>query len=453
MNSIHARIQVIIEDLTELQEHPQRLRNGDDDFPFPRVIDAGNGGSLYVSGKIDDYIAKVADELLSLDTSLKPRFTTAEWRAMVRKSFGPALAQIDLDDDISENTTQVFAKVQERLKRDVNHHGIREYAFGCTLFGNSDVKPFSIGPVKFEDRETWLHRKTQERDISAVTRRRVIQSWNGKHLKKRRPSRSSIDETDVLQAFSESSFVSSILTEGLGSEAGRDKALTAARLAITGIALLWQTPSKALHGMNLLYDRGPRRQKTMSFIPGKAVLSGSSWSHMPHGPRLKSGEWEQKLQERQDHFQIIGEVLEYVVSPSGDVARPRVMNTLVQALLWFHEGCRETVALMAIVKFSSVLDALASGGKARGIREVITARVGIKDDQALWADGPTMKHAVDEIYSEGRSRTVHGTNMKIGHDWTSTRSIAEQLARLCLIMCIDWAAEATSSDDPLRLRS
>jgi hypothetical protein len=129
------------------------------------------------------------------------------------------------------------------------------------------------------------------------------------------------------------------------------------------------------------------------------------------------------------------------------------MNTLVQALLWFHEGCRETVSLMAIVKFSSSLDALASGGKARGIREVITARVGITDDKALWFEGPTMKQAVDEIYSEGRSRTVHGTNMKIGHDWTSTRSSAEQLARLCLIMCIDWAANNTSSNDPLEMRS
>ncbi|WP_414900424.1 hypothetical protein [Rhizobium cremeum] len=453
MKSVQARVQKIIAELTELQEHPRRLRDGDDAFPFPRMIDAGNGQGLFVSGKIDENIAKVADELLSLDPSLQPRFTRAEWRAMVRKSFGPALAQIDLDDDISANADQVLAKVKETLKRDVDHHATREYVFGCTLFGNSDVKPFSIGPVKFEDRETWLHRKAEEGDISATTQRRVRDSWAGKRLGKRRPSKDSMDEADVLQAFAESTFASSIRTVGLGSEAGRDKALTAARLAITGIALLWQTPSKALHGMNLLYDRSPRRQKTISFVPGKAVLSGSSWSHMPHGPRLKSGEWEQKLQERRDHFQAIGEALEYVVSPSGDVSRPRVMNTLVQALLWFHEGCRETVALMAIVKFSSSLDALASGGKARGIREVITARVGITDDKALWVDGPTMKQAVDEIYSEGRSRTVHGTNMKIGHDWTSTRSLAEQLARLCLIMCIDWAAANTSSDDPLQMRS
>ena len=106
----------------------------------------------------------------------------------------------------------------------------------------------------------------------------------------------------------------------------------------------------------------------------------------------------------------------------------------------------------AIVKFSSSLDALGSGGKARGIREVITARVGIKEDQPLRVGGPTMRQAVEEIYSEGRSRTVHGTNMKLGHDWTSTRSLAEQLARLCLIMCIDWAAENPSSEDPSEMR-
>ena len=65
----------------------------------------------------------------------------------------------------------------------------------------------------------------------------------------------------------------------------------AARLALTGVALLWETPSKALEGFNLLYDRNVRRQKVLSFAPGKVILAGSQLSHRPNGPHLKPVEW------------------------------------------------------------------------------------------------------------------------------------------------------------------
>jgi hypothetical protein len=172
---------------------------------------------------------------------------------------------------------------------------------------------------------------------------------------------------------------------------------------------------------------------------------------MPHGPWLETGQWEQVFSERADHFTVVGEVLEYLVSPTGDVARPRMMNTLAQALLWFHEGCRETVAPMAIVKFSAALDALACGGKAGGIRRLLSARLGIPESSPIRPDGPTLRQAIKEIYSDGRSRTIHGTNVKLGHDWTSTRDMAEQFVRLCLLLCIDWAASHPSSNDPSQL--
>jgi hypothetical protein len=128
-----------------------------------------------------------------------------------------------------------------------------------------------------------------------------------------------------------------------------------------------------------------------------------------------------------------------------------MMNTLAHALLWFHEGCRETVAPIAIVKLSAALDALACGRGSSGIRRLISARLGIQQGQAIRPDGPTMKQVVEEIYSEGRSRTIHGNNCRMGHDWTETRGLAEEFGRLCLIMCFDWAAANPSCKAPLEL--
>ncbi len=174
----------------------------------------------------------------------------------------------------------------------------------------------------------------------------------------------------------------SVTTTGLAAEAGREKALTAARLAIAAIALLWETPSRALEGINLLFDRRIHRQKALSFIPGKIVLAGFRLSHVPHGPWLKNGEWETEFAKYDNHFRVVGEILDYVIDATGNAARPRMMNALTHALLWFHEGCREIVTLLAIIKYSAALDALACGRKAGGIRRLINARLGIQDNRA-----------------------------------------------------------------------
>lgn len=451
MATLQDQIRIIIEELTRLQTIPAAQRNKDDDFPLPRMLGVGNGRSIVLSRKIDDMISMVADQLLAADSSLSSKVTRAEWHALVRQALGPALAMIDLDVDPAENAKIVLAEIRTVLSTRVTSYSMREFAFGCTLFGNTAIKPFSIGPVRFESRLEWLARKSTDGSVSATTRRRVEQAWAGKRLRKRKPSLDSICESGILDAIGSCPFVCSVTTTGLAKEAGLEKALTAARLAITAVALLWRTPSLALEGMNLLFDRRIHRQTTLSFMPGKIASSGIRLSHMPHGPGLKEGEWEAAFAECADLFSVVAEILDYVIDANGNVGRPTMMNALAQALLWFHEGCRETVTLMAIVKYSATLDALACGGKAAGIRRLITARLDIQDSTPIWPNGPTLKQAVDEIYSDGRSRTIHGTNVRLGHDWTATRGLAEQFARRCLINCIDWAAQNSSSDDPRRL--
>ena len=444
-------VEKIIRELIRLQTTPAAWRKPNDDFELPRMIDAGNGGSLIVSRAIDEGIVEVADKLFVGNATLAPRYTRAEWRAAVRRSFGTALARIDLDDCPGTNAERVLAEIRNALDKHVSGHGPREFSFGCTLFGNTAVMPFRIGPVRFEPRLDWLARGYEKGAVSAVSRRRIETAWSGRKLRKRKPSLDSISEIGILDAVGGCAFVCSVAADRLGPASGQEKALTAARLATAAIALMWQTSSKALEGLNLLFDRTPHNQRALTFVPGTVALAGSSWSHMPHGPWLKTGQWEQVFSERAEHFSVVGDVLEYVLSPAGAVARPRIMNTLAQAFLWFHEGCREPVTLMAIVKFSAALDALACGRKAGGIRRLISARLGIPESAAVRPDGTTLKQVIDEIYSDGRSRTIHGTNVKLGHDWTGTKSMAEQFARLGLLLCIDWATNNPSSDDPLQL--
>ncbi|MCC0015573.1 MAG: hypothetical protein H6878_04620 [Rhodobiaceae bacterium] len=451
MATVHELSIKIIKELIRLQTVPASERNKNDPFPLPRMIGVGDGRSLVVSKEIDDAILEVADKLLSEDPSLSSKVMLAEWRKTVRASFGPPLAMIDLDEPIDQNATQVLEEVRSGVTKHIGQYGTRENAFGCTLFGNSAVKPFAIGPVRFEPRADWLERKCSEGSVSKTTRRRVEQTWSGKKLQKRKTSTDSIIEQDIIDAIGTCPFVCSIVTVGLAPDAARERALTTARLALAAIALLWSTPSRALEGMNLLYDRRMNRQRALTFGPGKIVLAGSSMSHMPHGPWLKDGEWETQFAQNSSFFGGVAEVLDYVIDPERGQCRPDMLNTLAQALLWFHEGCRESVTLMGIVKFTATLDALACGGKSGGIKRLISARLGLPETEPIRPNGPTMKAAVDQIYSEGRSRTIHGTNTKLGHDWSGTKSLSEQFARLCLLACIDWAAANPTSNDPKQL--
>lgn len=448
---IQDRIKIIVEELKKLQSFPVPYVDKNDKFLFPRMIAAGNGGSILVSRRIDDEIIAIADHLIKNDPFLKPRVTHAEWRSLVRREFGPALKTINFAIAPEINAATIFSKIGTALENNVSALGEAEFVFGCTLFENDSITPFSIGPVRFEPRLKWLEKLHPAGFISLITRRRIERAWSGKKLKTRRPSFESIRESDILEAIGNCPFVCSVLTNGFGTEAGREKALTAARIAITAISFIWEFPSNALEGMNLLYDRHIRRQTILIKLPKNKLLGGSHLSQKPSGPRLTKNEWQVEYERYKDHFQTVGEILDHAVNPDGSTKRPKMMDAIFQALLWFHEGCRETIPLMAIVKHSSSLDALASGQKTGGIRKLINARLGVQDDQPIRKGGQTLKQAIEEIYSDGRSRTLHGTNDKLGHDWTETKSLAEQIARLCLLTCIEWAFKNPSCNDPKSL--
>ena len=450
MATLQESVADLIDELAALQNFAAPHRAKDDDFPLPRMIPTGDGRSIVVSKKIDQLIAGVARRMKENDPALSISHTDAEWITAVRNAFGAALLPIDLVNDASANASAVLTEVKAILRARVPI-GPMEYAFGCTLFSNTDVGAFEIGPVLFETRPEWLARKALEGAVSMVTRRRVERAWQGQRLSKRKSSHDSIRESDILDAIRTCPDVCSVSTAGLAPEAGKEKALTVARLALTAIALLWETPSKALEGFNLLYDRDVRRQKALSFAPGRVILAGSQLSHMPHGPHLRSREWERMFAAWSGHFTVTGEVLEYMLSPAGKVRRPAMMNTLAQALLWFHEACREGVTLMAIVNFAASMDALAHGEQESGIFRVLHARLGINKTATIYLDGPTVKSVIEQIYRSGRSRTIHGTNDKLGYDWSVTASHAQQFARLCLVSCIDWATTNPGSDDPLQL--
>ena len=155
-----------------------------------------------------------------------------------------------------------------------------------------------------------------------------------------------------------------------GEDAGLQKALIAARLAMTAIALAFDKPSSALDAMGLTYDRQPHLRKHLVFSSGERFGWGISRSGRSGGiGRLNAEKWEE-LRSDFDRINCAGEAIRYVTHGHDEVFRPKMMQALSQALLWFHGGCKEDVDAMAIVKFCSSMEALAQGGAEKRDSEV-----------------------------------------------------------------------------------
>lgn len=422
---------------------------------FPEEVDgekvmfgfvaAGAGRSLNLSIAMERLIVTIAMTLKQNDASLALSHRDQEWTQLVRRAFGPALAAIDLADDPEVNADSVLVAVRESLRDSVQVHE-QEHAFGCTLFG-SEVAEFSIGPVRFEARQDWLDRKLQDGGIARLTGERVRKAWSRQRPRKRKNVFEQLREENILEAIGKCRYVCTVSTSGLAPEAGKIKAQMGARLALTAVSLLWETPSVTLDGFNLLIDRSVRHQRSLVFVPGKEMLGGSSLQGRPEGPRMDPNRWSDLLTKYSRIFSTAGEAITYYLSPTGQVARPKLMNSLVQAMIWFHEACREQVDLMAIVNFAAALDAMASGKESAGILNLLQARLGVARDDKFLPNGETTKQVVEQIYGRGRSRAIHGTNDRIGHDWTSTRRVSEMVSRETLLACLDWAG-TNPSDDP-----
>lgn len=428
-----------------------------EDFPglnhgFPGLIDAGDRGSLLVNENIERSITELSKLLLKNDTAATRQFSNAEWRALVRKSLGPPLASIDLDDPLAVDT--VRKEVRKALDQARSKNGDREHAVGCTLFESTDdIQPIRIGPVVIEARHQWLDRMVAEQKMGKVMAKRIRRKWAGGKLAKRKNAVDQIREKDVLTIVGACPFVCSVKTTGLPPESGKQKAITASRMALAVVALAWDKPSSALDGFRLLIDQNLRQLRVLTFEPGKVTLAGSKLSHLPSGYTFKSGEWQVQAGRLAPLFAAAGEVLDFVTHATGRVSRPALNNVLMQAVLWFHEACREAIDAMAVVKFVAVLDGLACGNGEPEIRALLTARVGWGDDDNIYKSGELkMKHAVARLYGEGRSRTVHGTSDRLSQDWSDMRGLAETLSPLALLRCLHWFKENSSEDDPAQLR-
>lgn len=444
-----ATIVAILSELQILVSAPPFAKVVEDGrLELPQWISTGDGASLVINRKISNLIWDLANTLYEAQPAMAKAISREDWAGLVRRVVGPLLGSTDLDDPFEISAETILTNLQHELATTEWNYDKRTFLFGCSFIENHDIPPFTIGPVTVWKREKWLGQAREKGRVSKISHQRLLARWSGKSVRKRKPSPDSANENAVADAIGDAPYVCTVETNGIFGQIAKEKAVVAARFALLGVALMWTSPTKAMAELNLVFDGLPYRQTFAFFQERPEILGGSKGANSLHGLSLFGGLWEAVVLQRADWWNILAEATTFWLSPDGNVPRPKLMNQLVQSLIWFHEACCELMPMIATTKFMAALDALACGGKGRGIKTLITSRLGVAIDDPIRADGPSFATAIDELYSQGRSRLIHGSSDRIGQDWQDLKSLAESLARITLIHCLHWAADNPQADDP-----
>ena len=434
----------IIESIDNLPSGPfwmRDLREGK--YRFPAWLSVGNGEQIHITPEINRMLMRFSKFLMTVFyQAQQSEFTDSEWNLLVKREFGLCFRKYFLDKGAGAEPETFIEDLRRRISKHIRETRLREYVFGCHFCSNPKLAPLSIGPVRFEPKLKWLARFHRADGISDVARARIERAWDGKRLRPRKPSDDESTERQILKTTNNCDFVCTVEVGRVGEEAARQKALIAARLATTAVSLAWVEPTWALRYLTLTYDRQPHHRENLVTFSGTTVGWYSSSSFLPGGiTSLDVAQWETLRSDFAEIHACAGEAIRYLTHGKQAVSRPNVMETLFQSLLWFHEACRDELDAMAIVKYCSAMEALACGGKEKRIVKLAKARLHIRDETQFVKD-------VRRLYRKGRSRTVHGTNDRLGHDWSHSRGLAERIARACLISCLELAADPFDSDDP-----
>lgn len=440
----------ILEKIKSLGEGTERIQDpADRNYSFPIFLNVGKGDRIVINREIAQQIGAFAKALMGQRfPSYRPRFSDQDWHRVAKEALGAALsagAISGLDPD--QTAKNILSEMEKQIEASVDSIQEREFVFGCHLAEIPDLEPFLIGPVRFEPKDVWLERSYCEERVSHVARSRIGRSWQGKKLRARVFSQDAIFEDQIIQTVGDGDYVCSVSVGPTGAEAGLQKSLIAARLALATVALGFARPSRALRDMVLVRDTRLHVEEHIEFFPAGLAGWTSAASFSPGGIGwLTEQQWADLASDLEDVFDSAGNTIRCFTHGDSAVQNPKILNALLQALLWFHEGATEPVDVIAVVKFCSSMDAL-TGGKGRtGISDLIQSHFTVTNVALLEKD-------LKRLYSDGRSRTVHGTSDRLGHDWSSSRSRAEFLARECLLGSLVRIAKYGGPDEPKMLRN
>jgi len=390
-------------------------------------------------------LSEITENLYTSNAEWQTAFKRSEWKRIVFHCFADVVAETNSVKTIPPN--EFYRTLRGRIKNEAEAPAKpRTHLFGCHLSMLPDFPALPpIGPVTFEKRLDWVARAQGDDRLDPGDAATLSDHWQNRQSGDSSPTESA---KGIMKTVGDADFVCSVtITRRMGQDAGHAVALMAARLALATISLGFHTPSRALRAMRLTWDGGLYQQVSVT-----SCCQSTDWDLRTAGKCFPGGigtgvssqEWSKLCQDDNQGFRAAGRAIDWSVDRNACATtdHPQMAAALYHALLWFHEGCRQELDPMALANFMTSLDALAKKHNKSGVLKLAEARLSEKSYKAF-------KNEIGNLYGNGgRSQILHGVNKRLGYDWTQDRALAEQLARVCLLECLEVFAKHTGDDDP-----
>ena len=368
-------------------------------------------------------------------TIARPEFNKISFRA-IGETIVNCRSHIPSDaagkDDTSVNET-FFAAMAEDYKNnlerlansarpDVDRH------IPCHLFhADQGVPPFSVGPVDFLPRASWIARYVK--DLAQLENIRKVESREMSYdeLRVQALALNSAPDTrgayETLSSLGNFEWVATIKMRGHELSQSHQKASIIVGLAIDAIGLRFQvedTRRFAKAGRQHLFA-----ENRLATTDAGAFLKGSS-VQMP-GLGSTPGYLAAKLQAERPFLDAAGKVLHAYLECRQTGRAPHLIERWENALYWVGEARREASDFMAVVNYGCAADGLSgAGGNAAAMTTFAEAALSPKGEPVPQGS-PSIADAVTRVYQEGRNKLAHGEMAGLFEDLSAPRSLGDDL--------------------------
>lgn len=412
---------------------------------LPNFTTTSSGVIRYFTDTTLKLIQSVASTLLINDKSRQKAVDESVYHNVVRESVAEvhmllsADGKVWSDETASEIKAALKAEIEERLNgltKQFKHY----FPASTSGFGRNAV--FNLGPVSIMSRELWLQRV----DFSPKAKANFMglpvenETWKDAISSALQSGDSELKleglASSIWPAINRHGYIVSITIEGKDRVLSRRLAEIVCRTALDGLSLIFGDIGFFEHQVLCSESLPPRLVYTMLETNGLLWLPGSYAGRERRD--LRDEVLKDVCMDNADYFTCLGKILDAVIAPSS-ATHPLLSQRWATALSWYAEGARESNSAIALAKFGSSLDVLASGGKASGITAMLENLLGCKASSVV-VNGEkqmTLSGLVSEVYEAGRSQILHGNHIDQLKSFDESKAHASQLTHLALMVAAE----------------
>lgn len=399
-------------------------------------------------------LAELADRFRENDPALRSAIGRDPMRLLTSRVIGELLSNLIHEPDAKQH----WPMIRSCLSARVNNIGenIVHY-IPVWLFIDQDCPAFSIGPVRFIERNNWLDAISARRGQDSPWMPGVKTLWAGKNLKTgpwgigikagaraicKTPTKPSLwkqafvgarqlaepkatsDARTIARLVHPSQWIACAEVDGFEREESRRRGLLAARVALDTIRLVL-----AGNGRSLISTAAdsivPLSVDRLSQVAGKDLAHG--WRFNRPGLSGPPEMAQEIVNQATPLFDAAGAFIAAAVNIQSTHPCPKLADRWFNATHWFGRACLADVDFTAVVMLVIALDVLCGGLEERGILELIARLTNTPKSAPVLSDGTTLKKLVEQSYKL-RSEVAHGSVLALHEALDVERAQLESLA-------------------------